>query len=64
MAFTRKDFEQVALAIRTKDKVEIGGREFFLDRQSRYMTALLMRDYFAMRDKMFDGLAFLRLCGF
>lgn len=64
MAFTPRDWEKVALAIRTKERFEIGGRVHFLDRTNRYMIALFMRDYFAATMRMFDGVAFLTACGF
>ncbi len=64
MAFSRKDFEKVALGIRGKEKVVLGGRQFFFDRQAKYMTALFMRDYFMSVDPLFDGNAFLTMCGF
>lgn len=64
MAFSQRDYTKIAEQIRTKDKVEIGGRVHYLDRTNRYLIALFMRDYFAATVPMFDGLAFLRACGF
>lgn len=64
MAFSQRDFSKVAESIKVKERFEIGGRVHYLDRTNRYMIALFMRDYFAATVPMFDGLAFLRACGF
>jgi len=64
MALSVSDVAKVALTIKTKDRVEIGGRTHYIDRTNRYVTALLMRDHFAATVRYFDGLKFLADCGF
>jgi hypothetical protein len=63
MAFTRRDFMKAANAIRTKEKVLLGGKEHRLDARDRYVAALIFRDLFQAEDPLFNGLAFLTECG-
>jgi hypothetical protein len=64
MALSNRDYVKAANAIRAKEKIEIGGKTHYIDRRDRYIIALFMRDHFQASDKLFDGLAFLTMCGF